>query len=347
MKPLKTSILLPVIVVLVIIESQLTIAEAGNVRLFDQNWARVDVGDLTAETTVGQLKKIVAKQTGIEEDRLRIATMKDRPLLEDQEQLWDFLSIHEDELNLKICDDLTTPGPIHIDLGKKRFELLVTRDKTLAWLKKEAVGDVDIDNYRVFFGGRELTDDSRTLGEHQLHNGAGIVIFKSDQKFKITVVPRVGNEKKFDITLETSVNDLRKMIEESGMMIDGHLLVILSNLLQEHNKVLRDNTELYKYSMQSFQRGFVVHLLDRLGEPNNKITIFRKKPDGISYFSLLVKPPATLGELKVFVTKYYPSIPNKSIILKLGDELLEGDSRRLSEFDIFPGAWIQVQERKA
>lgn len=328
---------LPVLASLALFSAQLNkIAHAEDVIVLDdETGAGIDVGSISTDrTTVGQLKSILENRTGIEVNRLRLATTNG--LLSSNEQLLsEYLGTFDNRLFIKICSDLQDSGAIFIDFGDNKTELVVQKNKTLGWLKKKTLGEVNMNRYRVFFQGKELTDNSRTLGELQFYKGAYVVMLRRDKSFRVNVVHPDVREREYEITLETSVADLRRIMKQSGLDTSNRLLL-------HRHRVMEDNTRLIGQSIHPFHNGFEVQIADKLDQSGNKITLYHKEQKGIEHFDVMVKSSTTVAELKQFAFKADNSIPVQEMKLRLANSILTNDSSNLAKFNLFKGAWIQV-----
>lgn len=326
------SMSLPVILVFAILAACIFCVQAGNVRVYNQHDSEITIGDFDPEDTkVGQLKEKVAIQTGTELDRLRLVTANGTPLRDDELLLSEYLLINEQDLLVKIHEDLTEPGLVHVDIGQERLSLVVTKNQTVAMLKRESLGEAEPRLYRVFFDGSELLDESMTLGDLRLFDDAHVVIFKFDQTFKVKVHPLAEEPVDFDVTLETRVQDLRYLMEKAKLDINNRLLI-------HSNKILSDDRKLFTYS-RMFHQGLAIQIIERLAEPGGNILFHYKKPgkEALKYL-IYITPANTVDDLKKFIGTVLGIVQYEKLSLKFQGEILREDR----ELHLFVGARIDV-----
>lgn len=312
--------------------------------LFNQKMIRIEIENMIPEyITVAEFKDSISRRTGIELDRMRLTT-NDILMLDDAKLLSDYQPINEASLTVMLRDDLTDPGSINIDTYETRLQLVVTKDKTVGWLKKTAIGyddnDIMVDPklYRLFYDGKELYNETMTLGEIYLYKDANLILYHNDDIFRVNVQTLDGSRAHFDVTIETTVRDLKEMINNVG--------IDLSDCVLLHNKIVLDeNNKLWTYS-RSFHLGFNIKLVKRLSDAGGKVIIYYKEPDLISHFGIFVKPTNTIGEFKKLIRNFHKSIKVEDIQLRFQDEILEDDSRKLSDFHIYAEAWIEMRNRR-
>lgn len=333
-------IIVPIFLVFANLVGQSNLVNAGDVRLFNHTGVEISIGDVdSGTTTAGELKRLVASKANVDSNTFGLVKIINNTLLEDEKLLSDYMSVHEGQLFVIVCQDLTDKGLVFVYLGNQRFGLQVKKETTLAWLKNQSLGNRDQNDFRVFFQGKELTDDSRTLGELKFFEGAIVMMYKNDDQFKLTVVPSIGQEQEFRVTSNTNVDDLRLMLKDAGFEIDKQLLL-------HEGKVLESGTNLFSHYVPTIYDDYVIHLVDRLASAGDKLTLFRRKPEGIEHFKVYVKQSTTLGELKKFAFKADTSIPIEEMEVKFNNLLLKGDSRTLNEFNLYRGAWLQVTSQR-
>lgn len=190
------------------------------------------------KVSIGKLKNLIQKVLSIDVEDQRL--IHDHRLIRDDSKLISQLvNYNPSSINIFLAGPLKQKSTIILNFSDHKESRIVLPNETLRGLKNAYTG-----GGRIYFDGLELTDDAKTLNEHQIYHGAFLYVLRKDDKFpvevKVNYDPRWHpTSELFTINSETSVEDLKKLIEgRANIPADKQKLVINESEITGNSKVI-------------------------------------------------------------------------------------------------------------
>lgn len=188
--------------------------------------------------SIGELKRLIQEKLRIDVTNQRL--IHGHKLIRDDSKLISQLAYYNPtSVSIFLAEPLKQRSMIIVNFSNHKESRIVSGDESLKTLRRNFIGEG-----RIYFDDLELVDDDKTLDEYQIYSSAFLYVLRKEDKFSVEIEVNYDSNwlttnELFTINSETSVEDLKKMIEErTNISVDKQKLVVNESEITGDSKII-------------------------------------------------------------------------------------------------------------